>query len=385
MVTHTFLPQFVGGREKHVFYLSKELIKKGFEVRIFTGGRNKHFQCEEYEGIMTYRFPIHTLNFPANQEKIPFRLINPQSFIRVLREYDPDIVHAHDRRHFTTDIAALYSKIDKKPFILTVHGFFYSPTWVFKTFMKLYDKTFGQLSIRTASKIVYVSKESAKEHIQGKLKNKIVVMSNGVPIELATNGLKKGGDFRQRHGLNNDKMILAVGRLSAQKGFQYLIQAYKEIAKRNNGYNLCIIGPETGYVKELKHLAENNDSIVFTGSIPDNELREAYLAADLFVLSSLAEGCPLTLLEAMTFEKPIVATSVGMVQEIIRNGVNGILVTPGNSDLLAEAIIKVLDDNSFARNLARNAKRDATKYWEDFISRTQDIYESVFNGRESGD
>lgn len=386
MVTHTFLPQFFGGREKHVLYLSKELTKKGFEVCIFTGNRNKRFECGEYEGIMTYRFPLLTLNFPADREKIPYRIVPPHSFIKVLREYDPDIVHAHDHRHFTTDIAAFYCEIANKPFILTVHGFFYNPGCVIRTFMKLYDETLGQLSLRTANKIIYVSKKLAEEHMRGKLKNKIIVVPNGTPAELGTNGQKGVGDFRQRHGLeSDDKIILAVGRLSAQKGFRYLITAYKKIMKRNGRYRLCIVGPETSYAKELERLAENTDSIVFTRSIPENELRDAYLAADLFVLSSLAEGCPITLLEAMAFGKPVVATSVGMVPEIIRNEVNGILVQPGNSDLLAEAITKVLDDDGFARNLGKNAKMDAMKNWRDFISKTQDAYESVFNRRRFGD
>lgn len=375
MITHTFLPRFVGGREKHVFYLSKELIKNGFEVCIFTGDQHTDDELEEYEGIKICRFPIHTLKFPATRERISYRVINPYDLIQSLRRYDPDIVHAHDYRHFTTDIAALYCKIERKPFILTVHGFFFDPHWTTRILMKLYDQTLGQFSLKSADKIICVSNKSVEESIL-KFRNKISVIPNGVPIGLTIDRQGFNGNFNKKYGLKNHKIILAVGRLCVQKGFQYLIQAHKNIISRNNGYQLCIIGPDAGYGKELKHLAEDTDSIIFTGSISENEIRDAYLSADLFILPSLAEGCPLTLLEAMAFGKPIVATSVGMVPEIIRNGVNGILVRPGNSDLLAEAI-KVLDDESFSRNLAKNAEIDAIMYWNDFISKTRGIYEQV--------
>ena len=373
MVTHTFLPKSIGGRENHVYYLSKELIRKGFDVCVFTNSWNNHVSFETYDGIPTCRFPFVSVRVRSNNDEIPYRITNPSVFIKLMQTYSPDIVHAHDYRHFTSDLAAIYSRIYNKPFLLTIHGFFYKTGSLFKAVMAAYDKTLGKLSLKTANKIICVSNQLAQQRILKDFRSKIVVVPNGVPFDLMPLQLKNYDYFKQRFGIRR-KMILAVGRLTYQKGFQYLIKAYRMIMENGDESQLCIVGPEADYGSELKRLAGDTDSIIFTGSLPVDELKQAYNSADLFVLSSLSEGCPLTLLEAMSFGKPVIATSVGMIPDVIQDRVNGIRIPPGDSEYLAKTIKEVLFDDCLAKRMGEKAKARSTELWAEFISQTKQIY-----------
>lgn len=376
MVTHTFLPDYIGGRENHVYYLSKELINAGFEVCIFTNNPKGITQFEKYDGIPICRFPFYSLKFASNHENIPYRVTNPYNFLKHLRSYSPDVVHAHDYRHFTSDLSALYCKTNKKPLLLTVHGFYYNVGQLFNTCITAYDKIFGKFSLKTAGKIICVSNILAEQQALSNFKDKVVVIPNGVSDSLTTFSCKDYNSFKEKYGIRG-KMILGVGRLSHQKGFKYLIKAYKAIFKASNEYQLCIVGPEGGCGKELRTLAGDNNSIVFTGPIPNRDLKLAYSFADLFVLSSLLEGCPLALLEAMSFGKPIIATSVGLIPEVIQNRINGLLVPPGDSECLAKTTQEVLADDCLAKRIGANAKASSTKLWTEFFHQTKGIYYSI--------
>jgi glycosyltransferase involved in cell wall biosynthesis len=108
--------------------------------------------------------------------------------------------------------------------------------------------------------------------------------------------------------------------------------------------------------------------------LPADELKQAYNSADLFVLSSLSEGCPLTLLEAMSFGKPVIATSVGMIPDVIQDRVNGIRIPPGDSEYLAKTIKEILFDDCLAKSMGEKAKARSTELWAEFTSQTKQIY-----------
>ena len=376
MVTSTFLPDYIGGRENHVYYLSKELISAGFKVCIFTNNPRGITQFEKYDGIPICRFPFYSFKFASNQENIPYRVTNPHNFLKRLRSYSPDVVHAHDYRHFTSDLSAIYCETNKKPLLLTVHGFYYNVGQLFNIFLMAYDKILGGFSLNTADKIICVSNMLAEQQALSNFRDKIVIIPNGVSDNNTKFSSEDYNNFKEKYGIRG-KMILGVGRLSYQKGFKFLINAYKAIFKASNEYQLCIVGPEGGCGKELRTLAGDNNSIVFTGPISNRDLKLAYSSADLFVLSSLLEGCPLALLEAMSFGKPIVATSVGLIPEVIQNRINGLLVPPGDSECLAKTAQEVLSDDRLAKRIGANAKASATKLWKEFFHQTKGIYDSI--------
>jgi glycosyltransferase involved in cell wall biosynthesis len=299
------------------------------------------------------------------------------SFIQALRSYNPDIIHALDYRHFTTDMATLYSWVGRKPLVITLTGFFYEPTTATRVVMKLYDTTLGRASLKICRSMICLTRSDVRGPIAG-VKDKIKLIPTGIRLEEIEENNINAQEFRQRFDLGSGRMILGVGRLVKQKGFQYLIPAFRKINGKFPDCKLVIIGQEADYAQQLKDLAGGTSAILFTGGIPDEWLRLAYRAADVFVIPSLDEGFPRTLLEAMAFGKPIVTTPVGAIPEVIKDHANGILVEPESPDQLADAIIEVLNDPSLSIRLGRAAKTEVAKYdWEVLVHEVVKVYDEA--------
>ncbi len=148
------------------------------------------------------------------------------------------------------------------------------------------------------------------------------------------------------------RTVIALGRLHPVKAFDRLVAAFAEVAPRHPDWDLFIWGegPERPRLERLAHEKGVAGRVHLPGvtATPGEKLQ----AADLFVLSSDTEGFPMALAEAMALGKPVIATSVGAVPEIVRDGVDGILVPPGDVDALAEAMGRLMSDDGLRHRLA---------------------------------
>lgn len=376
-VTHTFLPGHIGGRETHVYKLSKSLQRRGHEVTVLTGGSRR--QVEDYKGIRVIRcptLPILLCNYPT---RLVYRLV-PDIFFRLVKE-KADIVHAHDYAHFTTDAAALACRIAKKPLVVTVHGFL-PVTRPTRALMGIYDRLVGGFSLRTAETIIAVSKTQSQDLLRRGVipdsdRDKIAIVPNGVDFNQVIPTAKSS--FRQRYSIGeDDKLVLAVGRLIKRKGFSRLIEIAQDLLEKEKTLKIAIVGPDGGYKAKLEEMTSSlglGDSILFTGAIPEMTLTQAYTDADLVVIPSEYEGLPTTLLEAMAHGKPVVATNVGGTCEVIENYRDGILVSPNNEEL-SNGILHVLSNQGFSEEIARNGRVKAQAYdWDRITDRILTIYD----------
>jgi glycosyltransferase involved in cell wall biosynthesis len=180
------------------------------------------------------------------------------------------------------------------------------------------------------------------------------------------------------------KMILYVGRIySYQKGLDYLIRAIPIILSKETEIKFVMIGEDYGSKASLIKLAKKlkvEKYIIFTGHIPYNELLKAYAAADVFVLPSIFEPFGIVLLEAMASKKPIVATNVGGIPEIVKNGKNGILVRPKNEEELADAILFLLSHEDQAKMMGINGYNMVKNYsWELIAKKIENVYFKVLD------
>jgi len=358
LVTSTFLPNFIGGREKHVYGLAKTLIKAGIDTYIITGDRVKKLVFEEYDNIPVYRIPfIREFNLYGKQESIPYRIVSPSILFSVLDYVNPDIIHAHDIKHFTSDISALYSALKQKPYILTVHGIYYKPSKITKLMFYFHDLTLNIFTLKVARRIIVVSRNLIKFPIT-LFKSKIIYIPNAIEI---LPSIEKDHiiSFRQKYKLPEDcDIVVSIGRVTRQKGFDILIRAWKIIRKNNinSKTKLLIIGPihDRRYYEYLLKLTKNNDDIIFLGKIPEKDVFAAIHEAKIIVIASREEGFPTVLLEAIGFGKPIIATSVGSIPEIIQNGVTGLLVKPEDPESLAKALMKLLTDDKLRNSIENN-------------------------------
>jgi glycosyltransferase involved in cell wall biosynthesis len=288
----------------------------------------------------------------------PTRLIYrvvPDIFFRLFKE-EADVVHAHDYAHFSTDAAALACTFAKKPLVVTVHGFL-PATKPTRALLNLYDRLVGRFSLRTAEAIIAVSKIQAHDLLRRGVipdsdRDKIAIVPNGIEFDQVIPAAKSS--FRRRYSIGeDDKLVLAVGRLIKRKGFSRLIEIPQALLEKEKGLKIAIVGPDGGYQAKLEEMTSSlglNDSILFTGAVPEITLTQAYTDADLVVIPSEYEGLPTTLLEAMAHGKPVVATNVGGICEVIENYRDGILVSPNNEEL-SIGILHVLSNRGLSERL----------------------------------
>ncbi len=215
---------------------------------------------------------------------------------------------------------------------------------------------------------------TVKQHYEKKIKpvaKKLIVIPNGIEIEdkqpVAPSGLKK------------EKIVLTAGRLSPEKGLEYLIKAARMVLNKMENVRFIIAGD--GPLKnELEQMADEYGityNVTFTGYQKD--VKNLIAMSDVVVLSSLWEGLPNILLEAMALKKPVIATAVGGVREIVKNGETGFLVQPACASELAQKIINVLLDKTGSLTIGDNGYVFVKKNFDikKMVSSYEHLYEKL--------
>jgi glycosyltransferase involved in cell wall biosynthesis len=150
---------------------------------------------------------------------------------------------------------------------------------------------------------------------------------------------------------DDDIVFISVGRFYPQKNYRFLIETFKKVIDRQRNTILLMAGD--GELRaELEHFATEiglSDKVRFLGI--RNDIADLLAASDVFVLTSDWEGLPLTVIEAMASGKPVIATAVGGVPELIADGLNGILVPPGDGTALAKAMVRMVQDFSSRKKM----------------------------------
>ena len=243
---------------------------------------------------------------------------------------------------------------------------------------------FDRFSERFVDRFVVVSDALRMKliHDHGIPPMKVVRIYNGIEIDQYSpqNNIAYRSKIRNEFGLNENHIICgAVGRLVWQKGFEYLIDAVPKILKPFPNAVIMIVGegPLKDRLKARSERLRVQDQLIFTGFRSD--IREILAAMDIFVLSSLLEGFPMIILEAMAMGKPIVATEISGVTEQIKHRESGILVPAGDSFALAKAINQLSHDRSFSEYLGLNAMHRVRDRFttEGMITETENVYHSI--------
>lgn len=163
--------------------------------------------------------------------------------------------------------------------------------------------------------------------------------------------------------------LLTVGRLDNMKGVSILIDAVAELHRRGTAVELTVVGdgPKREDLERLAQRAGVGDHVTWTGSVGQDAIRARYYAADVFCLPSFAEGIPVVLMEAMSTEMPVVANNITGIPELVEHGVSGILLRPGRTDLLVDALQALAADPSLR---ARMGEAGRERVRRDFESRS---------------
>lgn len=367
LVTHSFNPYSFGGREKHVYSLAKNLSKE-HDVGVFTCSNSLFDFHIKKEGRLKIYF-LRTINVPIKGTKyrIPIGLLNS------LAKFNPDVIHAHDIHHLTSPISCFYARLSHKNFVLTEHGY-PEQKGALRIVMKAYEKLFLKF-LTENSKTIAVS-NFIKDELEERYRvvGKIAVVYNWVDLEEYE---KKSEDFLNMYNLRNKKIILAVGRLTEDKGFNHLIKAFKIVSKKIKNINLVIIGGGRlrNTLEEIAEKEKIKNNVIFTGNITEDMLKSAIYCSDIFVIPSLYEPFGIVALEAMSYKKPMVASFTGGLKEFLKDGENCLFFTPANERELAMFIQKLLKNRELARKLSDESEKTVQEFKsEPAIKKVTEIY-----------
>jgi glycosyltransferase involved in cell wall biosynthesis len=301
-------------------------------------------------------------------------------FYQYIKNLQPDIVHIH---HFRTAVLCRpLLKLARVPVVIySVHN-----RWGSKIHFVL-DRWTTRFSDATVPFSLSVKRFLLEEE---KL-NPAFVLD---PIYIGIDAQKFSRDYpdeianvkKELNFTDDEKIIGFVGALAPQKGLVYLIEAVEKLRDAYPKIKCLLIGEgeQEAFLKEMIRQKQLQNQFIFLGQRYDIPVLLKII--DVFVLPSLWEGLPQVVLEAMAAGCPVVATNVCGTPEIIENGTNGLLVPPENARFLAEAITKILNDQTFRQKLIQNAHRtiDAKFNVSQMVANFSELYEKLLK-EKNGD
>lgn len=276
------------------------------------------------------------------------------------------IIHAHD---FKANFYALAAR-RRAPVkaVATLH------LWNRSSLRTAVYEALDALLVRRFDRVIAVSPQIAAEARRRLVPSrKLRVILNGVDLERFP---PLPARFRQSR-----VVIGSVGRLVKQKGYHNLLAALAEITKSVPEVELLLVGdgPQRGELEQQARRLGLSSQVTFAGQC--DPVEESYGKFDLFVSSSLSEGLPVTVLEAMASGLPIVATHVGATPEVIEDGRSGLLVPPNDVKALSEALLCLIKDRELAMRLATAGHERAGQRFsaEAMTRQTESVYEEMLH------
>ena len=266
---------------------------------------------------------------------------------------DFDIVHTHD--WFGAEAGFKAKKYSETDWISTIHSLSNSRSRNSGGRIEEMEK----VAVEESNRVTAVS-EKLGEEIEEKYGRKPEIVRNGFSRPEST-----GKDMKKELGIEND-MIFFVGRHAEQKGLEHLLYGFQKFLEENTA--TLVIGGDghmTEALKEFTEILEIREKVIFTGFIPDRELGDCYMSADLFVSPSINEPFGLTITEALESGTPVVATESG-VEEVL-GGKNIVNISP-DSDSIAEGLEK---------GLKKNFESFEARSWSEMAEEFLDIYKKL--------
>ncbi len=241
-------------------------------------------------------------------------------------------------------------------------------------------KKWTKYSARKSEKILTISESSKSDIIKeyGVSGNKIEVIYPGINTSLPVNNKLKMEDLEKKFGIKN-KYILFVGTLQPRKNIERLIEAYSKI---ETDVSLVIVGRRGWQFEEILNAPEKynvKDKVLFLENVSDEDLPAIYRNAEFFILPSLYEGFGIPVLEAMSYETPVITSNVSSLPEV--GGDAALYVDPNDADDIANKMKKLLGDNNLKKQLIEKGKKQVEKFsWEKSARQTLEVLEGVGRG-----
>lgn len=371
------------GRPARVLYLIVDLPLGGAEIHLLNLVR--HLDRDRYSPVVLCIGKNGPIGEEIAREGVPVTELgllrkggSDRRIAKTLREFlrreKISLVHSHlYHANYYGRLAAFREGI---PAVCTIHNTYASP--------KIHRRLINRWLARRTARIIAVSAPVRDDILRydGVDPSKVVVIPNGVDPCRFDIPLTRA-EARERLGIPAEHFLIGtVGRLEEQKGLQYLLDALRILRRGERKAFLLVAGGgrEEARLREQATRDGIEDAVFFLGTRTD--VPELYRAMDVFALSSLWEGGPITLLEAMASGLPVVATPVGFVPEVVRDGMNGFLVPLRDPAMLAEALWKVREDPARAEAAGREGRETVRRRYthRHLAEKVMAVYEEVLPG-----
>ena len=330
----------------------------------------------EKKGVRVFAIPSLVRRLSLRNDLLAF-----VSIYRLIKRIKPHTVHTHTSKAGVLGRFAAY--LAGVPIIIhTPHGHvFHSYYGYIVTKMIVFVERI--MSLMT-DKITALTDKERDEHLERGIASieKYVIVHSGVMLQHIMNKDIDVETGKKKLGIpQNSNVIGTVGRLVPVKGHKYLVSAAKRVTKEFENTVFVFVGD--GYLESiLERQAESlgiRKNTIFAGWRSD--VIDVLSLFDIFVLPSLNEGMGKVLIEGMALGKPIVASSVGGIIDLVKNDDNGILVPPRDSDALGDAILKLIRNRNMAQELGRNGKAKVYPEYDTtvMIRQIEGLYENLLN------
>jgi glycosyltransferase involved in cell wall biosynthesis len=280
----------------------------------------------------------------------PLDLSVLREFLKICRTHQVTIWHGHDYK--SNALGLLLRPFHPMRLVTTVHG------WVQKTRRTPLYYFLDRLCLPRYETVICVSDDLYRQsRAYGVPRSRCVLIENAIDTEEYARTLSPE-EARRRLGLRPDGLLIGgIGRLSAEKGFDLLITAVDRLLKGGLDVELLLAGEghEKANLEALIERLGRRDRIHLLGYRSDT--KELFQALDVFALSSIREGLPNVLLEALALGVPVASTRVAGVPRLIQDGENGLLIEPGSTDALTAALARLLDDASLRSRLGKAGRQ----------------------------
>ncbi len=378
-------PLIEGGLARHVRKLSEGLVELGVEVHVLTRGSEESPRSEIVAGVNVHRVlepsrPRDLGEFVTWIERMNADML--AAGVELGDRYDFDLVHGHDWL-----VAAACDHLARRfgaPLVTTIHATEHGrhQGWVDKhpqSYIHGVERWISNRSDRVIACSSYMREQISD--IFEVPEGRIAVIPNGIdPGDLPLGEEQELARLRSEFAAPDEKLVLLIGRLVYEKGFQIALEAMPELIERVPGTRFLVAGSGT-HEDELKKQATELGLMehgTFLGWIGDDVLHLLYRIADVCVVPSIYEPFGLVALEAMASGCPCIVTDTGGLREVVPHGEVGLRFRTRDPEALGGMVERVLTDAELRESLIAEAGEHVLRFdWSDVARRTLAVYEEL--------
>ena len=379
-----------GGPPQVLRGMTKAQALSGLSVHICTTNRcpfsHTSMPLRDIRSYFDSNVKVHI--FPAQFDSILFSFRMAFWLISSMSSFD--VVHIHGLYRFPSSFAALIARLYKIPYLIRPHGsldpyIHKRSTLNLLPLKRVYEKIIDFPNIANASLIHFTSLDESTLCEKYNFPTPHIVVPNGLDWNRYAE-LPSKGWLRNKLALNDQPIVLFLGRLHFKKGFDLLIPSFSSVLQQFPDTQLVIAGPDNyGYLKQIKSwiLEYNLDqNVQFLGMLDSEEVLKALVDSNVFVLPSYTENFGVAVIEAMACSIPVVVSDQVNIHDVVSSYDAGI-VTTLSSQQLAKSINYILSNNDIAYRFGQNGRKLVSeKYtWESIVESLTTSYENIISQR----